>query len=231
VQAVIAADVALARRLAATDRDRLATLTAELVDTKRWEAIAGMDLDDRARIVVAANAALVVLNLGLDLYRDVMSILVRPDPTHTTDQRHGPADGVFDDTPLAIDGLAVPNRGPLLLVWEQVEFESRNPQFGHNVVIHEFAHKIDMADGYTDGIPPLGAQAQDRWHALIEAEFSTLPDDSQDEVLDPYAWTNPAEFFAVATETFFCRPSALAAGRPRLYARLSELYRQDPAYG
>jgi len=97
------------------------------------------------------------------------------------------------------------------------------------VVIHEFAHKIDMNDGYADGVPPLRGAALTHWQQVLRDEFHRTEGRDSDAVLRPYAWASPAEFFAVATETFFCVPTQLTAAKPVLYAALSDLYQQSPA--
>ena len=97
------------------------------------------------------------------------------------------------------------------------------------MIIHEFAHKIDMSDGYADGTPPLRGPALARWTPMLTDEYERTDGESADAVLDPYAWSNPAEFFAVATEGFFCVATRLADARPALYGALRDFYRQDPA--
>jgi Mlc titration factor MtfA (ptsG expression regulator) len=130
---------------------------------------------------------------------------------------------------MSVIGQASANAGPLVLSWDAALAESRWPGRGRNVVIHEFAHKIDMSDGYLDGSPPLRGDALVRWSAMVDDEFGHTDARPSDRVLGSYAWTNPAEFFAVATERFFCRPTALAEAKPALYGALRDFYRQDPA--
>ncbi|MET0158824.1 MAG: M90 family metallopeptidase, partial [Acidimicrobiales bacterium] len=108
--------------------------------------------------------------------------------------------------------------------------DTRLPTRGHNVVFHEFAHKLDMLDGIVDGTPPLPDQATvDQWVAVCTSEYEALRAGTAGPLLRPYAGTNPAEFFAVATEVFFVQPVELQAEKPDLYAVLSGFYRQDPA--
>jgi Mlc titration factor MtfA (ptsG expression regulator) len=97
------------------------------------------------------------------------------------------------------------------------------------VVIHEFAHKIDMIDGYTDGTPPLRGAELARWTTVVVDEYERAESRPSDAVLRPYAWSSPAEFFAVATEAFFCTPEPLRNAKPDLYRALGDFYRQDPA--
>ncbi len=225
---IVQANVRLSHDL---DEDRCATLlelTSELVASKRWEAVQGFALNDEIRATIAANAAIPVLALGVESYRHVHAIVVRPTAASSSGLRAGRAGGTVSDHTMSVIGEAFPNHGPVAISWDSARYESRHPAGGRNVVIHEFAHKIDMTDGYTDGIPPLRGEQLDRWVTVLGDEFEHVEDRPDDEVLDPYAWTNPAEFFAVATETFFCRPTRLAEAKPRLYRALADFYRQDP---
>lgn len=229
IRRVIDEQVALASRLDTDRLERLVGLTRELLHSKRWEGAGDFEVPDRARITIAANAAIPILSFDTWPYRQVSAIIVRPTSVRSTSQRTGPAGGTFTDEQMHTAGEAMPNSGPVALAWDVVERESRHPLGGANVVIHEFAHKIDMNDGYADGIPPLRGEALERWIELLDEEFIGGGTRPSDEVLRPYAWASPAEYFAVATETFFCRPQALAEHKPLVYAALSELYQQDPA--
>ncbi len=227
--AIIRGNVAPADRLDHQSGQQLAELTISLVRSKRWEAVGDIVLDDEIVVTIAANAAIPILRLGLDLYRGVGSILVRPTTTTTDGLRQGPVAGVYTDHPMAVIGQALPNRGPISLSWDAALVHSRDPGAGRNVVIHEFAHKIDMMDGYSDGIPPLRGAQLTRWTRTLDREFAQGGSDPSDEVLSPYAWTNTSEFFAVATEAFFCSPHRLGEAKPDLYAALAGWYLQDPA--
>jgi MtfA peptidase len=199
-----------------------------LIRTKRWEAVGDVDLTDEVLITLAANAAVPVLGLDLQVYRGVQSIIIQPTTDISSGTRAGRATGVVSDGPMAVIGQATPGTGPLSIAWDAALADSRNPGTGRNVVIHEFAHKIDMSDGYSDGTPPLGGNDLDRWTKLLADEYERIEPRSSDEVLRAYAWTNPAEFFAVATEAFFCTPVGLHHAKPTLYAALADFYRQDP---
>jgi len=124
-------------------------------------------------------------------------------------------------------------QGPVILVWDAVLHGARHPEQGHNVVYHEFAHKLDMLDGAADGTPPLADRDQlAEWVAVCSREFlrlRRLAEKGHKTFLDAYGAKNEAEFFAVATEAFFDRPHALLGHAPDLYNILSAYYRQDPA--
>lgn len=222
-------NVRLAADLSSAERDRLHELTAELLTEKSWEGANGLTLTDDMRITVAANAAIPILAHDTWPYRQVKAIIIRPTTTRSSARRAGPAAGTYTDDTIGLVGEASPNHGPVALSWDTVVFESRHPHRGGNVVIHEFAHKIDMNDGYADGVPPLRGVALDEWRAVLTDEYEHREPRESDAVLRPYAWASAAEFFAVSSEVFFCTPVDLLAAKPVLYAALRDLYGQDPA--
>jgi len=164
----------------------------------------------------------------------VASILVYPSTVVIPEQQ--PA--VFEqiDAPLEasipILGQAFAH-GPVILVWDAVKRDARHPEQGHNVVYHEFAHKLDMLDGSADGTPPLRDSAElADWVTVCAREFvklRSLAEKGHKTFLDAYGTKNEAEFFAVATEEFFDRPLALRKHSPDLYRVLGDFYQQDPA--
>ena len=211
------------------ERDRLGDLMAD-VAARRWEAANGFALTDEIRVVVAAQAALLILGLDVDCYRDVTAIVVHPTTVTLRGERAGPAPGLMTDAPLSIVGQTHDRRGPVLIAWDAARAGARHPERGYNVVLHEFAHKLDMLDGLVDGTPPLpDAAARRRWVEVCTAEYRRLRAGEGGDLLRGYAAVNPGEFFAVATEVFFDRPLELAADKPELYDVLRDFYRQDPA--
>ncbi len=211
------------------ERDRLGDLMAQVVE-RRWEAANGFALTDEIRVVIAAQAALLVLGLDIDCYRDVTAIIVHPTTVTLRGERAGPARGVVTDEPLPIVGQAQSRRGPVVIAWDAARAGARHPERGYNVVLHEFAHKLDMLDGTVDGTPPLPDRAaRQRWIDVCTAEYDLLRAGEGGTVLRAYAGVNPGEFFAVATEVFFDRPVQLLAEKSALYEVLSAFYRQDPA--
>jgi MtfA peptidase len=226
---VIDRNVALARRLDRNTRELLAALTVELLRAKEWEAANGFVLTPEMGITLSANAAIPTLGIGLAAYERVHTIIVRPTSALSAGLRTGPAAGTVSDEAVWTDGISLPDRGPIAISWDVALHESLHPFDGRNVVIHEFAHKIDMSDGMADGTPPLRGSSLARWTALLADEYGHREHRESDDVLRSYAWSNPAEFFAVATETFFCVPDDLARAKPELYRALADFYRQDPA--
>ena len=216
------------------ERAELRAMIQVFLGEKHWEGCGGLDLTDEIRVTIAAQACLLQLGLPHDYYRDVESILVYPS-TVVPPERHP---GVFE----RVDGPVEPSVpilgqaldwGTVILVWDDVVHGARHPEQGHNLVYHEFAHKLDMLDGAADGTPPIADRAQlAEWVAVCSHEFLRLrhlANNGHKTFLDAYGAKNEAEFFAVATEEFFDRPLDLQKHAPDLYRVLSAYYRQDPA--
>jgi hypothetical protein len=231
-EAIAARTIGWWRLLGADERERLGQLMDQILRGKRWEAARGFALTDEMRVVIAAPAALLVLELGVDSdpYRDVQAVIVHPTTVTFRGARPGPAPGLMTDAPLSVIGQAHNRRGPVIVAWDAARAGARHPERGHDVVLHEFAHKLDMLDDVIDGTPPLPDRAaRERWVAVCTMEFQQLRAGMGGHLLSPYAATNPAEFFAVATEVFFGRPLDMQVLKPALYEVLANFYRQDPA--
>jgi Mlc titration factor MtfA (ptsG expression regulator) len=218
------------RYLDEDERQRLADLMAALLAGKSWEAARGFTLTDEMCTVIAAQAALVVLGLDLEAYRDVRAVIVHPTTVTSRRPRPGPVPGVVTEEPLDLLGEAHQHRGPVLLAWDTVSREARHGGTGRNVVIHEFAHKLDMLDGMVDGTPPVtGREAYDRWVAVCTAEYQHLRAHGHDPLLREYGAQDPGEFFAVAAEVFFDQPVDMRELKPELYDVFAGYFQQDPA--
>ena len=201
-----------------------------LLRHKHWEAAHGFALVDEITVTIAAQAALLVLGLSTDEYREVSAIIVYPTAMQSRGVYAGPVRGTVTDGVVPVLGEAHGRRGPVLLAWDEAREAARNPGRGQNVVFHEFAHKLDMLDDLLDGTPPLGRRGDfDRWVEVCTEAYGALRDGIDRPPLQPYGATNPAEFFAVATEAFFDVPVALEHHEPRLYEVMRDFYEQDPA--
>jgi Mlc titration factor MtfA (ptsG expression regulator) len=211
------------------EQARLLALTDDLLRRKRWEAARGFTLTDTVRVVIAAQAALLVLGLTVDHYRLVSGIIVHASTVQTSGVRAGPSRGTVTSDRLAVLGLAQDGRGPVVLAWDQVLAEASGLAPGHNVVLHEFAHKLDMLDGTIDGTPLLPRGLREDWVRVCTGVYDDLVAEVPRPPMRWYGATNPGEFFAVATEVFFEQPAELAALEPELYDVLARFYRQDPA--
>lgn len=210
-----------------TERARLEQLALDLLVEKRWEPAKDFELTDEICVLISSEAALLGLGLADDCFRGVSTIVVHP-TTLILRGEHSQVSGVVSDSPMPLLGQAQ-YQGPVVIAWDTARAEARHPERGHNVVFHEFAHKIDMLDGTVDGTPPLSSREQlDRWVAVCTTAYERA-ERGESKVLRSYAGVNPGEFFAVATETFFTVPRDLANGEPELYEVLKGFYRQDPA--
>ncbi|MEZ5372411.1 MAG: M90 family metallopeptidase [Microthrixaceae bacterium] len=216
-------------QLSDDERDRLEQLTLALIYGKRWEGTAGVTVTDEMKVVIAGHAALLVLELGIGAYDRVGSILVAPKEVRVEGREFSFVPGLVSDGPVTLSG-ETSLRGPVMITWNSVTREARHPDRGHNVVFHEFAHKLDLLDGVVDGTPPLSDPAvAERWVSVFTAEYEAVGRGEGSHLLRSYASVNAGEFFAVVTEVFFTRGAELAADRPELYELLRGFYRQDPA--
>jgi Mlc titration factor MtfA (ptsG expression regulator) len=212
------------------ERLRLGDLTGDLMSTVRWEAARGFTLTDEIVVTIAAQASVLVLGLDIGYFRNATSVIVHPTTFSIPGPRPGPVPGLVDEGVHVLNGEAHHERGPILLAWDQARSGARHLGRGGNVVLHEFAHKIDMLDGVVDGTPPLPDQAAlDRWVTVCTAELDLLRAGDDESLLGDYAATDPGEFFAVATEVFFELPVELRETKPDLYGVLADFYQQDPA--
>lgn len=206
-------------------RDDLRVLVAE----KTWEGCGGLQLTDQIQVTIAAQASLLLLNIEHEYFKDVDSILVYPSAYRSMPQQ--------DRLGIMHEGQAnlgeAWRTGPVILAWDAAKGGAVDPHDGHHLVLHEFAHKLDMLDGLGDGTPPLRDRGEMReWVAAMTAEYAALRQAAADgsaTVLDKYGATNPAEFFAVATECFFEKSRQLRERHGRLYEVLHDYYGQDPA--
>jgi hypothetical protein len=236
-------------RLDVAGRQRLRELARQFLAEKEFAAAGELQLTAQMQVSIAAQACLPVLGFGLGAYRGWKSIVVYPDeflvPRRITDE-----DGVVHEYVDQIAGEAW-DGGPLLLSW--ADAQPGRPDY--NVVIHEFTHKLDMANGDADGLPPFDRRlhprlSPGRWRRVLEDAFERLnaeldlieaeiPPDMDPESaeadayyarlpLDAYAATDPGEFFAVSSEAFFVAPARLRDAFPEWYGLLAEFFLQDP---
>lgn len=214
--------VPLYRRLPASARERLAERTAAFLAHVRFVGCGGVEIDDDMRLAVAGQACLLCLRDGADVFPGVREILIYPDAFWV---RHEDPDdlGLVDDEPQLLSGEAW-EQGRVILSWEDVAAALDGADY--NVVVHEFAHQLDYDAPGTVGAPALADYSD--WAAAFGEAFETLRRDGS-PVIDPYGAENPAEFFAVAAETFVQRPDELAAAHPELYRVLADYLAIDPA--
>jgi len=213
--------------LTADERGRLRDTVILFLHDKSIRGAGGLKIDDGMRLMIAAQACILVLNLDIDFFRGWVEVIVYPDEFVPTIE-YTDDDGIVHVDREARAGEAW-LQGPVILSWADVAPATE----GVNVVIHEFAHKLDMLNGDANGFPPLHAGMDRRvWAAAFSAayaDFCRRVDADEDVAIDPYAAESPGEFFAVVSEAFFDLPQAVLEAYPQIYAQLRDFYRQDPA--
>jgi Mlc titration factor MtfA (ptsG expression regulator) len=220
-------------RLPESDLAELRRLCSLFLDEKEFHGVGGLEVTDDMALAVAAQACLPVLRLGLDLYRGFVGIVMHHDEV-VAQRSWMDEDGVVHEYDETLTGEAL-GGGPMMLTWADVRDAAEGADWAYNVVIHEFAHVIDMADGAADGVPPLpDLAARERWIDIIDPAyeaFCDLVDSGVDTIVDPYGAEAVEEFFAVSVEAFFVTSAPFKREMPEMYALLSDYFRQDPASG
>ena len=228
--AIIERNLAQYRGMPAPLRQQLQTLVKQFLHQKRFVGCGGLELTEEMRVTIAAQACLLLLNRPSRVYPGLHTVLVYPG-AFLVPRREQDAAGVVTETRQDLLGESWGD-GRVVLSWEHVRRAGHAPASAHNVVLHEFAHQLDSESGSNNGAPWLGSAERYRsWSATLSRDFELLRRDAwfgHRDVLDPYGATNPAEFFAVATESFFEQPHALASRHPALYAEFQAYYRVDP---
>ncbi len=199
------------------------------VAEKEWEGCGGLEMTDEVKVTIAAFASLLTLGLEDNHFDRVVTVLVYPEAYRVPDQ---PTEDGFLVEDSQREGEAH-YRGPVILNWAEIRADAQAPWLGRNLVIHEFAHQLDMLNGAADGVPFLpDAASAERWSRVAGAEFRRLiraVEHGRHTLLDDYGAENEAEFFAVATECFFNQPRAMSRQLPELYQLFADYYRQEPA--
>jgi Mlc titration factor MtfA (ptsG expression regulator) len=198
---------------------------------KSFIGCGGLEIDDEVRVTIAAQACLLILNRNTGYYPNLHQILVYPGAFIIERLRPEPS-GVLQEHRQVLSGESW-THGQVILSWEDAADGAAIPDDGRNVVIHEFAHQLDQEKGFANGAPMLGRRDRySRWSLVLGEEFARLREQSfthQPTLLSHYGATDPAEFFAVASEVFFEQPARMLAEHPALYGELRALYRVDPS--
>lgn len=218
----------LLRGLEADQAGRLKDLAVLFLREKRLEPVQGLELSDSMRLLVALQACLPILELGLEWYRGWYALVLYPAEFLTEHEQMDEHGLVW--TQAEVRSGESWDQGPVILSWADVE--GGRERDGYNVVIHELAHKLDLGDGAVNGRPPLHpGMSGEEWTRVFSAAYEDLcrRDASGEETpIDPYACESPAEFFAVVSEAFFELPDLLEGEYPEVYRQLCAFYRQDP---
>jgi hypothetical protein len=229
--AIIAEHLPYTKTLAAAEREQLLGLTQLFLHEKHIEGCAGFEITEVVKITIAAQACILILNQNNDLYPKLKTILVYETAfipefdEYNEDGTMSPADDVHAGESWEI--------GVVILAWQEILQGLRHKHDGYNVIIHEFAHQLDHEKTGTDGVPLLEHRSMyPKWQEVFSEHYAELLEDTQRHkktILDDYGATNPAEFFAVASESFFEESIRLKGRHPDLYEVLVEYYKQDPA--
>jgi Mlc titration factor MtfA (ptsG expression regulator) len=216
-------DFHLYKRLPEDLKDELDGLMHVFIEEKNFEACGGLEeVSLHMQRVIAAQACVLLLRTPHQYYRNLRSILLYPDAYRAPGQ-HGAEDVRLGESW---------GTGSVVLSWNSVLGGGRNEHDGHDVVIHEFAHQLDQADGAGDGVPYLRSRGAYRsWAGAFQPAFERFTkrvEAGKQTVIDEYGAENPAEFFAVVTETFFEKPQQLKKRYPEVYAQLVDYYGLDP---
>ena len=211
-------------------RLQLRKLIKRFLHKKHFSGAGGLEITDEIRVTIAAQACMLQLNRGGALYPRLKYIIVYPSAFVVTRSETG-AGGVTGEARRGLLGESW-DRGKVILAWDHVLHGARNFVDGRNVVLHEFSHQLDSEDGSTDGAPILAGESSYRsWAAAMSGEYRILQRKAKRNsrsLMDHYGATNPAEFFAVATETFFEKPRRMAKHHAELFEVLKSYYRVDP---
>jgi Mlc titration factor MtfA (ptsG expression regulator) len=228
-EAILQRNVGHYPRLTPDEQARLRDTARVLIAEKQWEGCGGLFVTEEMRVTIAASAALLLLALDHDYFARVDSVIVYPSTFRTPRPEDDWEDDELSDTVAA--GQAV-YRGPVILSWDEVLPEARNPDDGYNVVIHEFAHQLDFLDNGINGTPPLDdPELARRWKYVMTVAFEDhrrALKRGDETFFTEHAGDDETEFFADATEAFFCNPHELRDEYPEVFQLLAAYYRLDP---
>ena len=227
---IMARNVPIYAQLSELDKAELRGLIQVFLAEKVFEGCGGLEITDEIKVTIASQACLLLLRRDTDVYPNLITILVYPNAYVSNMPQHGPH-GIVTEGPQGRLGEAWTS-GVVVLSWDDVKQGATDVRDGHNVVFHEFAHQLDTEDGSADGAPVLpNRNLYSAWARVLGEEYEELrkaAETGKKSVLDTYGATEPAEFFAVATEAFFEKPVQLKKKHPELYEELRVYYNRDP---
>lgn len=215
--------------LDAVQMARLRELATWFMHRKSITGARGLEVTDSMRVFVAAQACLLILNLGVEYFEGWAGVILYPGAFRVSHARVD-AIGLVHDETSDLSGESW-LRGPVILSWDDMERDAHLRMAGRNVVLHEFAHKLDGLSGAMNGMPPLHrGMSRERWAQALSRGYDALRLQvaaGSSPCIDPYAATSPAEFFAVASEYFFTAPDVLKRCWPDVHEQLALFYRQE----
>lgn len=211
------------------ERSRCRVLATLFIHDKAFSGAQGLKVTESMKVVIAAQACVPILKLGLDAYDGWHEIIVYPD-AFQVERQYTDESGLVIHEKNVLTGEAW-QQGPVILSWTDIARDSFRLHPGQHVVIHEFAHKLDMLNGRANGMPPLHPEMPiEQWTASLSQAYDHLIKNLQlyNTSINSYAATNPAEFFSVVCEYFFTAPEILYHNFPDVYQQLKRYFRQDP---
>lgn len=227
---IVERNIAIYKNLPMSLRLQLRKLIKQFIHQKHFSGAGGLVITDEIRVTIAAEACMLLLNRNIGVYPALRYIIVYPS-AFVVDRPQGGADGIVSEGRKGLLGESWAN-GKVILAWDNVLHGSSNFVDGQNVVLHEFAHQLDSESGSTNGAPVLaGKNCLRTWASTLSAEFEELQREAwkgKRSLIDHYGATNPAEFFAVSTETFFEKPAQMAENHAELFEVLKCYYQVDP---
>lgn len=229
-QAILARNIPIYSRMSGHLQHQLHKLVQQFLFQKKFVGCAGLEVDDEMRLTIAGQACLLLLNRHTRVYPALRTILVYP-TAFLVPRKQVDAAGVVSEARQDLLGESWSD-GRVVLSWDHVQRGAHDWTDGQNVVLHEFAHQLDSESGNNNGAPYLGSETNYRnWSEVLSRDFANLQVDAmyrQQSVMDHYGATSPAEFFAVATETFFEKPWQMSERHGALFSELFKYYRVDP---
>lgn len=223
--------IVILQGLDAVQMAHLRELTTWFLHSKSINGVQDLDVTLSMRVAVAAQACLLILNLDLDYFDNWVEVILYPGAVRVNHEQMD-AIGLVHNEASVLTGESW-LRGPVILSWDDVERDTYHSQVGHNVVLHEFAHKLDGLNGVMNGMPPLRrGMSRKGWAEDLSVAYDALclqVAAGESTFVNPYAATSPAEFFAVLSEYFFTAPDILKNCCPSVYKQLTLFYRQAVA--
>jgi MtfA peptidase len=216
--------------LSGKEKAKLRNAVQIFIVEKHWEGCRGLEVTDEMKVTIAGHACLLTLGMRKNYFPRVKTILIYPGGFRVP--RDHDSTGLSKEETMPVLGVAW-HRGPVILSWDDIVNQINASGTAGNLVIHEFAHQLDMQGGPADGTPALAdSKLQKKWRSIMKAEYQHLVEESKEgrrSLLDHYGSVNEVEFFAVASECFFEQPVEMRRELPELYGVLRRYYRQDPA--
>ena len=228
---ILSSNIPIYSRLPIALQGQLKRHVKFFIRDKTFYGCDGLTLTDEIRVTIAGQACLLLLNRATNHYYKLHHILVYPS-SFVASRSEQSESGVVSQKRTGLLGESW-SQGKVILSWDDVIKGAKNFSDGHNVVLHEFAHQLDQESGSTNGAPLLGAQSSyQSWTRVLSGEFEQLQKQASSgysSLIDQYGATNPAEFFAVVTETFFERPVQMRRCHPELFEEMKSFYAVDPS--